>query len=632
MKRRDFTAGVGLTFLAPAIARAAPTVKMQETPSLAEQVKAGSLPPVDKRIPDAPSIVKHFAGADGAGRPGGQVNMLVANTRDTRLMTLYSNARLIVYDDQFKLQADILESYEAKDGREFTLKLRAGHKWSDGKPFTTEDFRFFWEDVANNSELSPSGPSVELLVDGKPPKVEIVDERTIRYSWDKPNPYFIESQARAAPLFLFRPAHYLKTLHGKYTPEEEILKVHKGSRWANIFRRQDAMYGNSNVDMPTLNAWKLMTPPPSQRFVFERNPYYYRVDEKGVQLPYLDKVTFTVVAANLIPAKAGLGESDLQPRYLGLSDYTFLRDAAKKSGVKVLLWEKGSGSEVAFYPNLNANDETWKKLNRDVRFRRALSLAVDREELNEVVYSGMAKPSANTIMPRSPLFKPEYGTKWATHDVKTAEKLLDELGLDKKGSDGVRLLPNGQPALIVVEHTSEKADEVDAMTLVRDHWKKVGIRIELKPQTADNFRLRTSSGEAIMTAYAGVTTSAPTVDTSPREFAPVMLGGLQWPKWGLFIESKGKQGEACDSEEGKKLLELLHQWERSTDDAERRKAWDEILAVNAEQVFSIGTVNAVRQPLTVGKKVRNVPEKGYWAWDPGGYIGLYKPDTFWLSP
>ena len=631
MRRRDFTAGMALGLLAPAIARAKPTVKLLETPAFAEQVKVGGLPPVDKRIPDAPSIVKHFSGADGAGNPGGEVNILVTSARDTRLMTLYSNSRLIVYDDQFKLQPDILESYEAKDNREFTLKLRAGHKWSDGKPFTTDDFRFFWEDVANDSELSPSGPSVELLVDGKPPRVEIIDPLTIKYTWEKPNPYFIESQARAAPLWLFRPAHYLKTLHGKYTPEEEILKVHKGSRWANVFKRQDAMYGNSNVDMPTLNAWKLMTVPPAQRFVFERNPYYYRVDERGVQLPYLDKVIFTVVAANLIPAKAGLGESDLQPRYLGLRDYTFLRDAAKTSGIKVLLWEKGSGSEVAFYPNLNANDETWKKLNRDVRFRRALSLAIDRGELSEVVYNGMAKPSANTIMPRSPLFRPELATKWATHDVKMAEKLLDEVGLDKKGADGIRLLPNGQPAIFVIEHTSEKADEVDAMTLVVDHWKKVGIKALLKPQTAENFRLRTFSGEAIMTAYAGVTTAAPSVDTSPKEFAPVMLGGLQWPKWGLFIESHGKQGEPCDMGEGKKLLELLHTWERSADAAERRKAWDEILAVNAEQVFSIGTVNAVRQPLTVGKKLRNVPEKGYWAWDPGGYIGLYKPDTFWIS-
>ena len=132
-----------------------------------------------------------------------------------------------------------------------------------------------------------------------------------------------------------------------------------------------------------------------------------------------------------------------------------------------MLWEKGSGSEVAFYPNMNANDETWRKLNRDVRFRRALSLAIDREELSEVVYNGLAKPSANTIMPRSPLFRPEFATKWATYDVNAANKLLDEVGLNKKGGDGIRLLPNGRPAMIVVEHSSEKADEVDNMLLVR---------------------------------------------------------------------------------------------------------------------------------------------------------------------
>src|SRR6478735_5995576 len=300
MRRREFTAGMALGLLAPAIARAAPTEKMQETPAFADQVKAGSLPPVDKRIPDAPSIVKHFAGADGAGRPGGEVNILVANARDTRLMTLYSNSRLIVYDDQFKLQPDILESYEAKDNREFTLKLRAGHKWSDGKPFTTEDFRFFWEDVANNKELSPGGPSVVLLVDGKPPTVEIIDERTIKYSWDKPNPNFIESQAQAAPLFLFRPAHYLKKFHKKYTSIEEIAKAGRGgqgSNWVQIYRRHDVMYNNDNSDLPSLNPWILKNHPPAQRFVFERNPFYYRIDQNGVQLPYLDKVIFTVAAA-----------------------------------------------------------------------------------------------------------------------------------------------------------------------------------------------------------------------------------------------------------------------------------------------------------------------------------------------
>jgi peptide/nickel transport system substrate-binding protein len=134
-----------------------------------------------------------------------------------------------------------------------------------------------------------------------------------------------------------------------------------------------------------------------------------------------------------------------------------------------------------------------------------------------------------------------------------------------------------------------------------------------------------------MTAYAGVVTAVPTPNTSPKEFAPTMQGGLQWPKWGMYIESKGKQGEKCDLDSACKLLDYVKDWEHATNDEERRKAWDKILEANADEVFSIGTVNGIRQPVVVGPKVRNVPKEGYYAWDPGGYIGLYQPDTFWVA-
>jgi peptide/nickel transport system substrate-binding protein len=636
LKRRQFTMAMAAgALIGRATLAKADTPAMQEVPSLADKVKAG-LPPVDKRIPKQPSIVDVFYGGEGPGRNGGDCNMLIANARDTRLMTLYSNARLIVYDDKFKLHSDILASYEAKEGREFTLKLRAGHKWSDGQPFTTEDFRYFWEDIANNKELSAGGPNKELLVQGQPPKVDIIDELTIRYTWDKPNPYFIASQARANPLWLFRPAHYLKKFHIKYTSLEEIAKHAMGGQgqnpnWVQIHRRVDVMYNNDNVDLPTLNPWVLTTPPPAQRFIYERNPYYYRIDAKGQQLPYFDRVIFTLVAANLVPAKAGLGESDLQSRYLNMRDYTFLRKSAKTSGVDVRLWEEGSGSQLAFYPNLNSKDDVWRALNRDVRFRRALSLAIDRDELNQVIYSGLVKPSNNTILERSPLFKPEYATKWATHDPKQASKLLDEAGLSKRNDLGFRLLPDGRDATIVVEHQSEEASDTDAMSLIADHWKKVGIKVLFKPQSLNNFRLRAFSGEAMMTAYAGCITVVPTVDTSPGEFAPTMLGGLQWPRWGMFVQTKGKQGDKCDMKEASQLLDYLEEWETSGDEAVRRKAWDRILEVNMEQVFSIGTVNGVLQPIVVSPKIRNVPKEGYYSYDPGGFIGLYKPDTFWFA-
>jgi peptide/nickel transport system substrate-binding protein len=632
---RILTAIIGLGMMWSAAVVAVPLPALQETPMFADQVRAGALPPVAQRIPEHPRILERFAGGDGPGQPGGQLNMLVVAPRDTLLMTVYGYTRLIVHDDKFELQPDLLESYDVKDGRAFTLKLRGGHKWSDGQPFTTEDFRFFWEDVANNKELSPSGLPVELLVDGQPPRVEIVDERTIRYTWDKPNPYFIESQARAAPLFLFRPAHYLKKFHIRYTPETEILKSARGgepaSRWVDTYRHLDTMYGNDNIDLPTLNPWVNITPSPAGHYVFVRNPYYHRIDANGRQLPYIDRVTLTVTAAFLIPAKAGLGEADLQPRYLNMRDYTFLQRSSRSAGIAVHLWEAGVGSQLAFYPNLNANDDAWRTLMRDVRFRRALSLAIDRDELNQAIFLGLAKPSNNTVMARSALFKPDYATRWANHDPALADKLLDEIGLTQRDRRGIRRLPDGRPTTIVVEYSSELTEDSDILQLVADHWREVGIEMLSKPQTRDNLRGRVLAGEAIMTAFEGFVTTAATVDSSPREFAPTMRGALNWSRWGLFFESSGKQGERCDLEAACKLVDEVRAWESTTDPAARRKAWQAILQVNADQVFSIGTVNGIRQPIVVGQKVRNVPKDGYYAWEPGGYIGLYQPDTFWIA-
>lgn len=632
MKRRVFAIAMFWSLTWNGAQAADPLPVLRETPMFADQVKAGALPPIGQRIPTPPRIIREFAGRDGPGRPGGQLNMLVATARDTRLMTAYSYTRLIVYDDKFVLHPDLLERYEEKEGREFTFRLRGGHKWSDGHPFTTEDFRFFWEDMANNKELSPSGPPLELLVDGKPPSVEILDERTIRYSWEKPNPYFIESQARAAPLFLFRPAHYLRKFHPRYVPVAEITKSTKGGgNWVQNFRRLDVMFANDNVDLPSLNPWVNTTPSPAQRHVFVRNAFFHRIDAEGQQLPYIDRVILTQVATNLVPAKSGLGETDLQPRYLNMRDYTFLKKSAKNTGVDVRLWESGSGSQIALYPNLNTNDSEWRKLFRDVRFRRALSVAIDREEMNQVVYIGLAKPSNNTIMERSALFKPQYASTWAQYDPKLANALLDEIGLVKRNQQGFRLLPDGRQATIIVESASEESEDADALHLIGEYWRKIGIKMLVKPQTRENFRLRAFSGEALMTAYAGVVTASPTTNTSPKEFAPTMQGGLQWSKWGMFIESKGKQGEKCDMEAACKLLDYVKEWETAADDAGRRAAWEKILQSNADEVFSIGTVNGISQPVVVGAKVRNVPKEGYYAWDPGGYIGLYQPDTFWIA-
>lgn len=635
MKRRFFVQALLAGWLSGSATGADRLANLQEQAFLRDRVRQGALPPIRQRIPEAPLIVERFAGDDGPGRSGGQLVTLVGSERDTRLMTVFSYTRLLVYDEHLRLQPDVLASYEVAESREFTLRLRPGHKWSDGQAFTSEDFRYFWEDVANNMELSPYGPPVELLVEGRPPKVRIIDATTIRYTWDRPNPYFIASQARAAPLFLYRPSHYLKGFHRKYTPEKEILKSaeggDQGGDWATIHRGLDAMYGNDNPNLPTLNPWINTTPLPARRLVFVRNPFFHRIDGQGQQLPYIDHVIFAVSAPNLVPMKAGLGEADLQARYLGMRDYAFLKRNAQTSNNDVRLWEVGSGSELAFYPNFNTNDEVWRDVLRDVRVRRALSLAIDRDELNQVIFAGLAVPSNNIIMPRSPLFRPDYAARWATYDPALATSLLDQAGLSRRDSEGFRTLPDGRRATMVVEHTSEKTADIDALLLVADHWRRIGIEMLPRPQVLENFRLRVFSGAALMTAYAGAITSAPTADTSPREFAPTMKGGLQWSRWGMYYESSGREGEKCDWPPACSLLDHLKAWETSPDTAGRRKAWDSILAAVVDGVFSIGTVNGTRQPIVVSSRLRNVPKQGYYAWNPGGYFGLYRPETFWIG-
>ncbi|MFI4987394.1 MAG: ABC transporter substrate-binding protein, partial [Alphaproteobacteria bacterium] len=372
-------------------AAAARAFDMQETPSLRAKVAEGKLPPVAERAPQQPLIVDLKSEGKSIGRPGGMLHILMARDKDTRLMVVYGYARLVVFNTQYELVPDILESYDVEDLRSFTFHLRKGMRWSDGVPFTSDDFRYYWEDVANNKDLSPFGLTRALLVDGAPPTVEFPDAYTVRYSWQKPNPLFLPLLAAATPLDIFMPAHYLKQFHAKYGDPEKLKQLAKAAKqrnWAALHTLKGHAYKNDNPALPSLEPWVLATPLPAERFMFERNPYYYRFDAAGHQLPYIDSVAMGIVDSKLTPLKTESGEADLQARYLRFDDYTFLKRGEKDHDYAVRLWRSGTGSQIALYPNLNVKDAGWRRVVRDVRFRRALSLAINRHEINKVVYFG----------------------------------------------------------------------------------------------------------------------------------------------------------------------------------------------------------------------------------------------------
>lgn len=631
-------AGHGWRLLAPvalaltaAWAQAAQPANLVETPMLRDEVAAKRLPSVKARLPEAPLMVAMDGKAQEPGQHGGTLNMLIGRARDIRMMVVYGYARLVGYDRSLKIEPDILQSIDVKEGRIFTMKLRPGHKWSDGKPFTSEDFRYFWEDVANDKDLSPAGPPAVLLVDGQPPKVEYPDKTTVRYTWARQNPGFLRELAGASPLLIYRPAHYLKQFHKKYSPKVvEAEKAEPGKRsWAAIHNREDNMYQFDNPKLPTLQPWMNTTRPPTDRFVLVRNPFFHRVDQAGRQLPYIDRVVMTVVDGKLIPAKTGAGESDLQARDLQLNNYTFLKKAEKTNGFKTDLWRTGRGSHVALFPNLNVSDPVWRRLMRDVRFRRALSMSIDRGQINQVLYFGLATESNNTVVPESPLFKKEYQTLWARYDRKAANKLLDEIGL-KRGADGIRLLPDGRPLEIIVETAGESTEQTDVLELIRETWREAGIKLFSKPSQRDVLRNRVFSGEAMMSVFLGLDNGIPDADTAPDELAPKDQAQLEWPKFGQYFETAGKLGEAPDIPEAIELMKLWKAWQGASHD-ERVTIWQRMLAIHAEQQFTIGIVNNVMQPVVVNNALKNVPEKGLYNWDPGAFFGIYRPDSFWFT-
>jgi|CXWL01.1.fsa_nt_gi peptide/nickel transport system substrate-binding protein len=620
-----------LVCAALAMLPAAAQDKFIEPPMFAEEIKAGKLPPVAKRLPGKPMVAKLGAGQE-AGQYGGSLSMLIGRSRDVRMMVVYGYARLVGYDTSFNIVPDILESIEAKGERVFTMKLRAGHRWSDGQPFTTDDFRYFWDDVANNKELSPTGPPSDLLVNGEAPKVEFIDKQTVRYSWSKPNPDFLPRMAGASPLFIFRPAHYLKKFHRKYNPkagEDKAGGAVKRS-WAATHNREDNMYQFDNPALPTLQPWMNVTKPPADRFVTVRNPYFHRVDSNGRQLPYIDRVVLSVAEGKLIPAKTGAGESDLQARDIQFNNYTFLKKGEKTNNYRTLLWKTARGAHFALFPNLNANDATWRAVLRDVRVRRALSMAIDRSQVNQVLYFGLASEGNNTVVAESPLYKKEYQTRWALYDKKAAEKLLDDCGL-KRGADGLRKLPDGRPMEIVVETAGESTEQTDVLEMIRENWKEIGVKLFPKPTQREVLRNRVFSGDALMSVWSGIENGLVNADSSPDELAPTNQQQLQWPKFGQHFETGGKAGEAPDIAETVELMKLNVQWRDAPTREERSKIWHRMLQVHAEQQFVIGVVSAVAQPIVVRNTLRNVPEKGIYNWDPGAFIGIYRPDTFWFS-
>src|SRR3984957_19183823 len=427
--------------------------KFQEAPALAEQVKAGKLPPVEQRLPEQPLVVPVV---ERTGEYGGVWRRAFLGPADA------NNYVRVVYDGLFRFSPDgaqiepklALGAKSSPDFKVWTILLRKGARWSDGQPFTADDIVFWYKDVLLNKDLTPSVPTWVRNADGSAAKVEKLDDYTVQFTYDRPATLFLSEVANQdgpdQSYAMFLPAHYLKQFHPAYTPIADLDKMAQAvsfKSWTQLFAAKATP--TSNPERPTMAAWMPVTRVSDPVFILRRNPYYIGVDTAGNQLPYIDEVRFTYFAdQQALNLAAIAGDFDMQERHIQMTNYPVLKEQEAKTGkYRVLIWPTFGGSDavVAFNTTYTA-DAVLGKLLATKDFRIALSYAINRDEIKESAFLGLGEARQPVPAPGHPYFPgQEWATKYTEFNSDLANKMLDARGLSKLDAQGVRLMENGKP-------------------------------------------------------------------------------------------------------------------------------------------------------------------------------------------
>jgi peptide/nickel transport system substrate-binding protein len=358
------------------------------------------------------------------------------------------------------------------------------------------------------------------------------------------------------------------------------------------------------------------------------------VDSAGNQLPYVDKVLSTPVAdREVATAKILAGAVDFGGWFVTTENYPLYVENAEEGQYRVLIWESVWGSEACFQPNQTAKDPALRSIFQDVRFRRALSLGMDRDEINEALYFGRAEPRQQTVASTCRYYEPEFAQSYAQKNVDEANRLLDGMGLDERDAEGYRLLPDGSRLTWQIDYpeAGERPREVVAELVIEQWRENLGIAPTLKGHTGALMRERVQANDVAMNLADCDNTMDTMFIIRPHWAVPMFWGWSQaWsPQWGLWYTTNGEEGEEPPSD----MIELLDKWERmkaTIDEEERTQLGKEILRTQAENLHSIGTVGFAPVPIIVAENMRNVPEQQLWGWD--CYFGsIFNAPTWYLK-
>jgi peptide/nickel transport system substrate-binding protein len=498
---------------------------------------------------------------DSIGKYGGTFNALSnATEAGTSDFLSVRHVNLVRYSDDLQtIVPNVAKGWKwNKDYTELTFYLRKGHKWSDGEPFTAEDIKFWYDNLALDPKVIEK-PKDYVLVGGKRMEVEVVDPQTVVFKLPAPKPGLL---AHFATHFGqgFQPKHFLGQFHPAINPDADKLAQSMG--FANGYDVIKAYYGNSDwtdTATPMLNSPDKLDKLPKDAMPtleshfdvkettegrhFVANPYFFQVDTAGNQLPYIneqDELFINDKEVRLL--KLVNGEVDYKAQSLQLSDAPLLLQNQEKGKYSIQLKPKIAMHAFSF--NVTSADEEKRKVFGDLRFRKAMSIAINRKELNDTAYFGEGEPAQYTGFSPVPEFvDPKWRTFAIEYDPEGAKKLLDEIGMKDKDGDGFRELPNGAKFVLNIQFATQGiAGQV--VELVANQWAAVGIQTTVKEVTPDEYRSAQSSNQLDVGAWEkgqplGIILGNNELWVPPFENYFAHRVGMLWAEW---VDSNGSKG------------------------------------------------------------------------------------------
>lgn len=599
--------------------------EFNQAPMLEEMVAEGELPPLEERLPSDPIVVYPV---EKIGEYGGTWNRVHMEDEmgPWKATALWAGEGLFKWPrHSLKYLIPNLATFEWNESKtKVTFHLKEGVKWSDGEPLTVDDFLFWWEDMVLDERV-PLNPTVGTFVAGEPMEVTKIDDYTMEFEYSETYPFALKSFNRFNDYWSIVPAHYMKQFHPEYNADLADEETQK------LMDRFDNRH--QYPDMPTYTAWRPVQWEAGKRAVFERNPYYWKVDAEGNQLPYIDRVVSRRVEdMEMQVVRAVEGEIDFQARNWNMSDIPLLKEKEEQGDYRIIMWDRGDSAWPMLIPGYDHPDENIRDIMFNVNFRRALSFSIDRDRINEIVSLDLAEPHVSpitelTVVPTAEgqQVYEEWESSWTGHQVEKAKELLDEMGMVDADGDGWRERPDGEDFRLTVIAGVNETMTIDALDLIREDWEEIGINMVIDTLSPTELQNRRLAGEYMMQAWSSST--ACSLFMAAAHWIPVRyVSYALHPLAARYYQTKGEKGIPPRTDYFKKMQDLYNEAMFTADDEKRYSLEVELYRMHLKYgPLMFSTLGNHPAPVLIKNNFHNVSKRGIlaaWSWNYPATAGI----------